>query len=133
MADKEETGSDGNTGLNSEYLYDFIRTLSSKAGADPIEVFEKSACLSADVNAAFDPDYAEVYEKNNASLVNCGAEHPGNYVQLKYILEVFHELQICGVEELEGGLYRFNVYFNATNTNIEKSYILKKLRSQCKQ
>ena len=35
-------------------------------------MFEKSACLSADVNAAFDPDYAEVYEKNNASLINCG-------------------------------------------------------------
>ena len=36
-------------------------------------MFEKSACLSADVNAAYDPDYAEVYEKNNASFVNCGA------------------------------------------------------------
>ena len=72
LTDKEETGSDGNTGLNSEYLYDFMRTLCAKQGACPIEVFEKSACLSADVNAAFDPDYAEAYEKNNAAYVNCG-------------------------------------------------------------
>lgn len=73
LTDREETGSDGNTGLNSSYLYDFIKCLCHSHGADPIEVFEKSACLSADVNAAFDPDYAEVYEKNNASLINCGA------------------------------------------------------------
>ncbi len=72
LTDKEETGSDGNTGLNSEYLYDFLRTLATTHNADPISVFEKSACLSADVNAAFDPDYAEVYEKNNASYINCG-------------------------------------------------------------
>ena len=65
------------------------------------------------------------------SMVNCGAQKPINYVCLKYILEVFHELKICGVEEAEPGLYRFDVYFNASKTNIEKSSILKKLRSQC--
>ena len=73
LTDKEETGSDGNTGLNSNYLYDFMEKLCATHGADHREVFEKSACLSADVNAAYDPDYAEVYEKNNASFVNCGA------------------------------------------------------------
>ncbi len=73
LTDKEETGSDGNTGLNSSYLYDFMEKLCETHGADFRLVFEKSACLSADVNAAYDPDYAEVYEKNNASLVNYGA------------------------------------------------------------
>ena len=73
LTDKEETGSDGNTGLNSNYLYDFMEKLCAVHGADHREVFEKSACLSADVNAAYDPDYAEAYEKNNASYVNCGA------------------------------------------------------------
>ena len=72
LTDKEETGSDGNTGLNSEYLYDFLRKLAKSCGADPISAFERSACLSADVNAAFDPDYADVYEKNNASFINGG-------------------------------------------------------------
>lgn len=72
LTDKEETGSDGTTGLNSNYLYDFISVLSNKYGACPQEVFERSSCLSADVNAAYDPDYAEVYEKNNSSYINCG-------------------------------------------------------------
>ncbi len=65
------------------------------------------------------------------SMVNCNAPRPINYVCLKYILEVFHELQICGVEEIEQGVYRFDIYFNASKTSIEKSWILKKLRSQC--
>ena len=50
---------------------------------------------------------------------------------MKYVLEVFNELQICGVEE-QGDAYRFDIYFNASRTNIEKSSILKKLKSQCK-
>ncbi len=73
LTDKEETGSDGNTGLNSNYLYDFITTLAENQAVNSLEVFENSACLSADVNAAFDPDYSEVYEKNNSSYINCGA------------------------------------------------------------
>ncbi|MBQ9777594.1 MAG: hypothetical protein IJW22_01590, partial [Clostridia bacterium] len=65
-------------------------------------------------------------------MLNCGAPRPINYVCLKYILEVFHELNICGVEEIEPGVYRFDVFFQASKTNIEKSYILKKLKAQCK-
>ena len=49
---------------------------------------------------------------------------------LCYILEVFHELQICGVEEFPGRLFRFNIYFNASRTSIDKSLILKKFKSQ---
>lgn len=67
------------------------------------------------------------------SLVNVDAARHINYIKLKYILEVFHELQICGVEEREGGFYRFDIYFNASKTNIEKSSILKKLKSQCRK
>ncbi len=72
LTDKEEVGSMGNTGLNSSYLYDFIEELSLSLGANPKTVFRNSKCLSADVNAAFDPAFAEVYEKNNSSFVNCG-------------------------------------------------------------
>ncbi len=65
------------------------------------------------------------------SVVNAEAPKPICYVKLKYILEVFHELRICGVEECGAGVYRFDIYFNASKTNIEKSSILKKLKSQC--
>ena len=34
--------------------------------------YERSFCLSADVTAAYDPNFAEVYEKRNSALVNCG-------------------------------------------------------------
>ncbi|MBE6595702.1 MAG: single-stranded-DNA-specific exonuclease RecJ [Ruminococcaceae bacterium] len=71
-------------------------------------------------------------EETLLSLVNVNAPAPINYVCLKYILEIFHELQICGVEERGDGSYRFDIYFNASKTNIEKSSILKKLKSQCK-
>ncbi len=65
-------------------------------------------------------------------MLNAGAPHPINYGKMKYILEIFHELKICGVEQIEEGIYRFDIYFNASKTNIEKSYLLKKLKSQCK-
>ncbi|MBO5939475.1 MAG: single-stranded-DNA-specific exonuclease RecJ [Clostridia bacterium] len=58
-------------------------------------------------------------------------EEPMNYVKLKYILRVFHELQLCEVEEIQPDVYQFRIFFNASKTNIEKSSILKKLKSQC--
>ena len=67
------------------------------------------------------------------ALVNTGATRSIHYIRLKYILEIFRELQICGVEEYEADRYRFDVYFNASRTNIEKSSILKKLKSQCQR
>ena len=72
-------------------------------------------------------------ERPLLALVNIGAPRQINYVRLKYILEIFHELKICGVEEIEEGIYRFDIYFNASRTNIEKSSILKKLKSQQKK
>ena len=32
-----------------------------------------SKCLSADVNAAYDPNFAEVYERRNSAMLSCGA------------------------------------------------------------
>lgn len=72
LTDKEEIGSMGNTGLNSSYLYDFLEELTLSFGKNPKTVFRNSKCLSADVNAAYDPAFAEVYEKNNSSYINCG-------------------------------------------------------------
>ena len=73
FADKEETGSDGVTGMQSRVIVDLIDCISRSLGADPILVRYNSKCISADVCAAFDPEYASVYEKRNSSYINCGA------------------------------------------------------------
>jgi len=72
FADKEETGSDGNTGLQSNFLYDFIVELANSQKVNPRKALNNSKCLSADVNACFDPDYADAYEKRNAAFINNG-------------------------------------------------------------
>ena len=72
LADKEEIGSDGVTGMQSAAFDTFMEDLCD-AQEVPVRVcFEKCFCLSADVTAAYDPDYAEVYEKRNAALINYG-------------------------------------------------------------
>ncbi|MDF2568124.1 MAG: putative aminopeptidase [Oscillospiraceae bacterium] len=72
LADKEETGSDGNTGLKCSYLKYFIADLAKPFGVEGRTVLSKSQCLSADVNAAFDPTYPEVSEKMNTAFLNYG-------------------------------------------------------------
>ena len=72
LTDKEETGSDGNTGLNSSYLKYFIEDLARLEGYEGRDVLRNSKCLSADVNAAYDPTWSFAFEKNNASFVNNG-------------------------------------------------------------
>lgn len=72
LTDKEETGSEGNTGLNSDYLRHYIEYLAQMEEADPKEVFAHSMCLSADVNSAYDPTFPDVFEKQNASHCNHG-------------------------------------------------------------
>lgn len=72
LADKEEIGSTGNTGLNSNFVEYFIQYLAEMAGVNYKEVLENSICLSADVNAAFDPTYPQVHEAMNACYFNKG-------------------------------------------------------------
>lgn len=72
LTDKEETGSDGNTGLCSAYLKYFIADLAACFGAEGRTVLSASKCLSADVNAAYDPTFPDVFEKNNSAVLNGG-------------------------------------------------------------
>lgn len=72
LTDKEEIGSTGNTGLNSRYLYDYITYLAQAFSVDVKEVCARSACLSADVNAAFDPTFPDVYDPRNSCYLNHG-------------------------------------------------------------
>jgi aspartyl aminopeptidase len=72
LTDKEETGSDGNTGMQSDFLRYFIYDLAKSDGEEGYRVLSKSKCLSADVNAAFDPIYPSAYEPKNSSYINKG-------------------------------------------------------------
>ena len=73
LADKEEIGSDGNTGLNSAFLAHIIHDICLCDGSDETVALRHSACLSADVSAAVDPTFADAQEKRNASYLNRGA------------------------------------------------------------
>lgn len=72
LTDKEEIGSDGNTGLNSSYMKFFIMDLADCFGANGRTVLSHSECLSADVNAGFDPTYPEVADRKNFAFLNYG-------------------------------------------------------------
>ncbi len=73
LADKEETGSDGPSGMQSELMIDIINEISYALGASPAVVRANSKCLSADVSAAYDPNFPDVFEKRNTPLLACGA------------------------------------------------------------
>ncbi len=72
LADKEEIGSVGNTGMQSNVFTDLIEEIANAANANPRVTRMNSKCLSADVNAAYDPNFAEVYERRNSAFVNHG-------------------------------------------------------------
>ena len=73
LADKEETGSDGPSGMQCELILDLINELSRELGGNPAVVRAHSKCLSADVSAAYDPNFSEVFEKMNTPYLGCGA------------------------------------------------------------
>ena len=72
LADKEEIGSEGVSGMKSAAFDTFMTDLCAGQGVLPRVCYEKSFCLSADVTAAYDPNFAEVYEKRNSALINYG-------------------------------------------------------------
>ena len=72
LTDKEEIGSEGNTGMQSDFLRYFIYDLAAQDGIEGYRAMSKSTCLSADVNAAFDPTYASAFEANNSCFINGG-------------------------------------------------------------
>ena len=72
LADKEEIGSEGVTGMKSASFDTFMADLCAAQGVLPRACYEKSFCLSADVTAAYAPNFADVYEKRNSAFVNYG-------------------------------------------------------------
>ncbi len=72
LADKEEIGSCGNTGLESDFLRFIIGDIAKMQDVDHTVALRNSKCLSADVNAGLDPTFQDVMEKRNASMLNYG-------------------------------------------------------------
>ncbi len=72
LADKEEIGSTGISGMQSEYFEAFMGDLCDCMGASLRRCFENSFCLSADVSNAFDPLYPETCDRRNNTRINYG-------------------------------------------------------------
>lgn len=75
--DKEEIGSEGSTGAKSRFFEDFISDLLEKKEGQSTErmlrkALIQSQMLSADVNAALEPDYQDVHDKKNAARLGYG-------------------------------------------------------------
>lgn len=77
LADKEEIGSVGNTGMKSRFFENFIAELIEKTENTYNDMFlrralSNSMCLSADVAAALDPNYKSVSEEKNSAYLGGG-------------------------------------------------------------
>ncbi len=77
LVDKEEIGSMGNTGMQSRNFENVLAKVCSLCMGSYNELMlreclSNSACLSADVGAAYDPNFPEVYERNNSPYLNEG-------------------------------------------------------------
>ena len=73
LVDKEEIGSMGVSGMQSAAFDTFIADLCASCGGVDREIcYERSFCLSADVTAAYDPNFSEAYEKRNSARLNYG-------------------------------------------------------------
>ena len=72
LADKEEIGSLGVTGMQSAAFDIFMSDLCDSQGAALKACYENAFCLSADVTAAYDPNFAEAYEVRNSAFLNYG-------------------------------------------------------------
>ncbi len=77
LTDKEEVGSMGNTGAKSYFMQLVLSELMEKSGETPSDInrlrmLDKSFCLSADVSAAYDPKFGDVYDGTNCGRMNKG-------------------------------------------------------------
>ena len=91
-------------------------------------------------------DFAEVYKLLLASLrsgvdtlshrdIICRLRNPEEginigYIKLKIIIMVFKELNLVSIEDIDEELYRFNIHYSTTKTKLDKSNILRRIRSQ---
>ncbi len=72
LADKEEIGSVGISGMQSHYFEHFMGTLCDAQGVKLEDCFAASFCLSADVSNAYDPNFPETCDLRNNAKLNYG-------------------------------------------------------------
>lgn len=76
LTDKEEVGSDGNTGAKNHFWIPVVKTLLELQNNTKYTAIDttlrNSTLLSSDVSAAYDPNYKDVHDPNNASRINYG-------------------------------------------------------------
>ena len=72
LADKEEIGSEGVSGMQSAFFDTFMEDLCDSQNVPLRACYEKAFCLSADVSAAYDPNFPEAYEVRNSAFLNYG-------------------------------------------------------------
>ena len=110
--DKEEIGSDGNTGAKSTFLEIVLSDLFRLAGQSPTsdairQALYHSKALSADVNGAINPNYQDVHEKQNAARIGygvcltkftgSGGKYNANDATAEYVGEIRHLFNEKGV------------------------------------
>lgn len=102
LADKEEIGSEGVSGMQSRFFERMLHRMSPES--DLLEICANSYCLSADVNAAFDPLYPQVADLQNTCTVGggpCVTKYTGARGKsgtsdataeiMRYFVNIFHE------------------------------------------
>lgn len=62
--------------------------------------------------------------KNSDERVNI------NYAKLKFIIMVFKELNIIAIEDVGDEIYKFKLHYSTTKAKLDKSTLLRRLRSQ---
>ena len=72
LVDKEEIGSEGVSGAQSDVILDLIHEITVALGGNEAAVRANSKCLSSDVAAIYDPNFPDVYEERNTALLGCG-------------------------------------------------------------
>lgn len=100
---------------------------------DVVPTREDFAKVYTMLRREFRMENSVLHIKDMMKLVNVSNETEIRYPKCKYILRILNELNICEIEELDNDIYRFAVVFTATKTNIDKSSILKKLKSRCEK
>jgi aspartyl aminopeptidase len=85
----------------------FKNTLEAAGGGNVSKILGKSYMLSADVNAAYDPNYADVYDKNNDSFLGCGIalikSGTGNYADMDFCQAIQNLLEANNIQWQYGG------------------------------
>lgn len=119
LADKEETGSNGSTGLQSDYIEYFTADMIEKINGvcsttDLKKCLWGSKALSSDVNAAIDPIFSSVHEAQNAASLNYGivvTKYTGsrgksgtNDADAEYVAEIRNLLNKEGIKWQTGEL-----------------------------